>query len=68
MTLMMNHRGYTGMATYDPVSRLYYGKVMHIREDVTFRGRNAADVMWEFRAAVNAWLEYCAALEKKEQP
>ena len=56
----MNHKGYTGSVDFSHEDRVFHGRVLGIRDMVTFEGTSVDDLEQAFRDSVNDYLEMCA--------
>ena len=63
---MLQHRGYTGHVEFDDEARLFHGKVIDLRDIVTFQGTNLEELKEAFRDSVDDYLEFCE--ERDEEP
>lgn len=63
---MLNYKGYTGTVDLDPEAGVFHGKVLDLRDVVTFEGRSVEEVERAFCDSVDDYLEMCA--ERGEQP
>lgn len=64
----MEYRGYTGVADYDPRDEIFYGHVANLDTTVTFEAVTAQRLYWEFRKAVDGYIESLRACEEVPQP
>ena len=62
----MEYRGYTAKVEFDSDAKLFHGKVLELRDVITFQGTSVAELEEEFRASVDDYLEWCA--ERGEEP
>ena len=62
----MEYRGYTAKVEFDSDAKLFHGKVLDLRDVITFQGTSVAELEEEFRASVDDYLEWCA--ERGEEP
>jgi predicted HicB family RNase H-like nuclease len=61
---MMEYKGYVG--SVDAVDGVFAGRVIGLRDVVTFEGESYAEVERAFRESVDDYLAFCA--ERGEQP
>lgn len=61
MNNTMEYKGYIGSVEFSEEDALFYGKVMGIRAMISYEGENAKDLIADFHAAVDDYLEMCAA-------
>ena len=66
---MMTYKGYTGVAEIDAEAGVIHGRVIGLRDVVTFEGKTAAETMRAFRESVDDYLDFCAKLgQSPEKP
>lgn len=58
---MMRYKGYLGAATVDDEAGVIRGKVVGIRDTITFQGTTVEEVRRAFRESVDDYLEFCAS-------
>ena len=56
----MKYKGYTGVVEFDEESGSLYGRVIGLRDVITFQGESVAEVTQAFRDSVDDYLEFCA--------
>jgi predicted HicB family RNase H-like nuclease len=61
---MLRYKGYTTMLQLDPDSHIWHGRVLDIRDVVTFAGKTQMEAEKEFRRAVEAYLNFCQTVER----
>lgn len=61
---MLEYKGYTGLI--EPDDGVFSGRVIGLRDVVTFEGTTYSEVEQAFRASVDDYLAFCA--ERGEQP
>jgi predicted HicB family RNase H-like nuclease len=59
---MREYKGYRGMVEYDPDDRVLHGRVLGIRDVVTFEGRSIDELERAFHDSVDDYLAFCAEL------
>ncbi|MFB1491011.1 MULTISPECIES: toxin-antitoxin system HicB family antitoxin [unclassified Thiocapsa] len=62
---MMEYKGYIGRVALDDAAGLFHGEVINARDVVTFHGTSAEDIMREFRASIDVYLDFCAEQGKE---
>jgi predicted HicB family RNase H-like nuclease len=62
----MKYKGYTGIVEFDEASGLLFGRVIGLRDVITFEGESVAEVIQAFHDSVDVYLEFCA--ERGESP
>lgn len=63
---MMGYKGYTGVAEVDEEAGVIVGRVLGLRDVITFQGETVAQVRKAFEDSVDDYLEFCA--ERGESP
>jgi len=62
----MKYKGYTGIVEFDEESRVLFGRVIGLRDVITFEGESVTEVIQAFHDSVDVYLEFCA--ERGESP
>src|SRR4051812_12514268 len=66
---MMTHKGYSGVAEIDFETGMIHGRVVGLRDVITFQGETVAEASKAFRDSVDDYLEFCASRgESPEKP
>ena len=65
MSSTLQHRGYEGSVQYSAEDKLLHGRVIGIRDAITYEGTDVDSLERNFTAAVDEYLEFCLA-EGKE--
>jgi predicted HicB family RNase H-like nuclease len=63
----MNYKGYTGTVVYDPDDKILWGKIVGIRDGVSYEATDVEGIENAFREAVDDYLETCEKIGKKPQ-
>ncbi len=63
---MMEYRGYVGVVEYDDDAQHFHGRVVGLRDVITFVGTSVEELRREFRASVDDYLAFCR--ERGEEP
>jgi predicted HicB family RNase H-like nuclease len=63
---MMKYKGYAGVIELDEESGVFFGRVIGLRDVITFQGSSVAEVVQAFHDSVDDYLEFCA--ERGENP
>ncbi len=58
----MKYKGYTAYIEIDETAGILFGKVLDIKDSITFQGNNVAELEQEFHNSVDDYLEWCAEL------
>jgi predicted HicB family RNase H-like nuclease len=61
---MLNYKGYTGHLEIDEEAGIIFGRVLDIRDVVTFKGETIAEVKQAFQDSIDDYLEFCQELEQ----
>lgn len=61
MNNTIQYKGYVGSVEFSEEDGIFYGKVMGIRSLISYEGENAKDLINDFHAAVDDYLEMCKA-------
>ncbi len=59
MNETLEYKAYTGSVEYSAEDRVLHGKILGIRDMVTFEGTDVAALESNFQAAVNEYLQLC---------
>lgn len=65
--LVFTFEGYQGDCQFDSESKIYHGKILALRDLVTYEASSADDLKQEFIAAVKDYLETCSELSSEPQ-
>jgi predicted HicB family RNase H-like nuclease len=63
---MMKYKGYAGVVELDEGSGVLFGRVIGLRDVITFQGSSVTEVVQAFHDSVDDYLEFCA--ERGESP
>jgi predicted HicB family RNase H-like nuclease len=58
---MINYKGYIGVMEVDSDAGLIHGRVVGLRDVITFQGQSVAEARQAFRDSVDDYLEWCAS-------
>jgi len=65
----MKYKGYTGIVELDDESGTLFGRVIGLRDVITFQGESVAEIVQAFHDSVDDYLEFCAQRgESPEKP
>lgn len=64
---ILTHRGYSGAVEFSAEDGCFFGKVLGIRDSVTFEGESVADLRKDFENAVDDYLEVCEEIGKSPE-
>ena len=59
MSETLSYKGYHGSVEYSGEDRLLHGKLLGIRDMVTFEGADVLSIETNFRASVDEYLAFC---------
>jgi predicted HicB family RNase H-like nuclease len=62
----MKYRGYTAVVELDEDTGMLFGRVIGLRDVITFQGASVPEVIEAFHDSVDVYLEFCAA--RRESP
>jgi predicted HicB family RNase H-like nuclease len=62
----MRYKGYTGIVELDEDSGMLFGRVIGLRDVITFQGASVPELIQAFHDSVDVYLEFCA--ERGENP
>ncbi len=61
MSQTMQYKGYDGSVLYSAEDRLLHGRILGIRDMVSFEGTDVESLEGNFKAAVDEYLAFCKA-------
>ena len=65
----MKYKGYMAQVEIDEKQGILFGKVLNIKDVITFKGNTVAELEQEFHNSVDDYLEWCAELgEETDRP
>lgn len=59
MSNVMEYKGYVGTVEFSPDDMVFFGKVQGIRSVISYEGTNAVELVEDFHAAVDDYLDSC---------
>ncbi len=59
MKNLIEYKGYVGSVEFSQEDELFYGKVQGIRALISYQGTDATELIEDFHAAVDDYLELC---------
>jgi len=62
----MIYKGYTAVVEFDDESEIFFGKVVDIKDIITFQASNVKGLKLEFKNSIDDYLEFCHL--KNRQP
>jgi predicted HicB family RNase H-like nuclease len=65
----MKYKGYTAEIEVDETAGILFGKILDIKDVITFKGSTVAELKEEFHNSVDDYLAWCAELgEEPDKP
>lgn len=61
MTGTLNHNGYTGSVEFSEEDGLLRGKLLGVRDAITYEGKDVKSLTRNFRQAIEEYLAFCEA-------
>lgn len=55
----MTYKGYSGHVAYDDEAGIFHGKVLDLKDVVTFQGKSVVEIERAFRDSIDEYLEFC---------
>lgn len=52
----LHYRGFTGSIEYSKEDHLYYGKVLGIKDLISYEGTSKSELFLDFRGAINDYI------------
>jgi predicted HicB family RNase H-like nuclease len=68
MSREIEHKGYVGSAEYSDEDEVFHGKLLGIRDLVTYEATDVAGLKLSFREAVEDYLRTCAQNGRSPRP
>lgn len=63
---MLTYKGYSGQIEVDTEAGLLFGRVLGIRDVITFKGKTVEEAVQAFQDSIDDYLEFCQ--ERGEEP
>ena len=67
MKNLLTYRAYHGSVDYSAEDQVFYGKIVGIRDMVTFEGTSVAEINAAFKDAVDDYIDTCKTLAKEPE-
>ena len=61
----MKYKGYTGIVELDEESGTLFGRVIGLRDVITFQGESVAEIVQAFHDSVDDYLEFCVPARRE---
>ncbi len=66
---MLSYKGYTGHLDIDTEEQTLFGRVLDLKDVITFQGKTIAEAKQAFQDSINDYLEFCEELgESPDKP
>lgn len=62
---MMTYKGYSGQVEFDDEADILHGRVIGIKDVITFEGKTVDDIRVAFHDSVDDYLDFCQELEQE---
>lgn len=66
MSQTLEYKGYSGSVLYSAEDKILHGRVIGIRDAITYEGTNVRSLERNFKASVDEYLSFCK--EENKQP
>ncbi len=63
---MLTYKGYNGLLEVDTEAGILFGRVLDLRDVITFKGRTVEEAVQAFHDSIEEYLEFCQ--ERGEEP
>jgi len=67
MTNKLTYKGYTGSINFTEEDGVFFGKVLGIKDAISFEGDSVQSIMQDFHDAIDEYLEICNEIGKTPQ-
>lgn len=67
MSSFINYRDYTGSVEFSEEDRIFHGKVIGIKDMISFEGDSVETLINDFHNAVDEYLEFCSKNGKEPE-
>lgn len=64
---IMNYKGYSAMIAFDERDNIFWGKVLGVRDSITFEGESVAELTEDFHNAIDHYLADCKLKGRKPE-
>ncbi len=63
------YKGYLGQVEFDSEAKIFYGRVVNIRDTITFQSENAQQLETEFHLSIDTYIDFCQEMgQSPEDP
>ncbi len=62
---MINYKGYTGLVELDSDAGILHGRVLDIKDVITFEGKTVDEVKTAFQDSIDDYLNFCIGIEEE---
>lgn len=63
----LSYKGFTARIEFDPDDKIFFGRVLGVREIIGFHGETVKELVTDFHNAINHYLELCRQRGEKPQ-
>ena len=67
MNNILEHRGYVGSVEFNADDKVFFGKILGIKDLVTFEGESVSELEQSFHDMIEDYLQTCKKLKKKPE-
>lgn len=57
--MIFHYKNYEGQCEFDETEKLYFGRVLHTNDVITFQAETVEEAEHEFHESINIYLEWC---------
>jgi predicted HicB family RNase H-like nuclease len=67
MSNNLHYKNYSGSLEFSEEDAVFHGRVIGIKDTISFEGDNVADLIQDFHAAVDEYLDFCTENGKEPE-
>jgi len=67
MNNILEHRGYVGSVEFNADDKVFFGKILGIKDLVTFEGESVSELEQSFHDMIEDYLQTCKKLKKEPE-
>lgn len=67
MNNILEHRGYIGSVEFNADDKVFFGKILGIKDLVTFEGESVSELEQSFQDMIEDYLQTCKKLKKEPE-
>jgi predicted HicB family RNase H-like nuclease len=64
----MYYKGYIGVAEFDEEAQVFFGRVVNVRDTITFQSDDAKQIIHEFEVSADDYLDFCKEKGRDPEP